>query len=183
MSSDPQIRDVEKRIAQEARQDERNLNHVIKDLRVAEKNHQKAIKAVDNGQHKVDKTARKEHKAAAAVEKAQHNHQAAISSEASAEKSLNLKRQYQQRLEQDLQQRRATVDEWQHRKDVNDQQRETKLADIHTAAASRAGTRANSIDRGPTNGALNPGAATGVDGAQGPVIPDVGASGVGHDSA
>ena len=57
------------------------------------------------------------------------------------------------------------------------QHRETKLADIHAAAASRAGSRANSINRGPTNGAVNAGAATGVDGAQGPVVPNIGASG------
>lgn len=44
MSTDPQIREFEKRIAQEARKDERNLNHVIKDLKTAEKNHQKAIR-------------------------------------------------------------------------------------------------------------------------------------------
>lgn len=48
------------------------------------------FQAVDKGQHLVDKSARKEHKAAAAVEKAQHNHQAAVASEASAEKSLNV---------------------------------------------------------------------------------------------
>ncbi|GJE84922.1 hypothetical protein PsYK624_009980 [Phanerochaete sordida] len=173
MATDPEIRTFEKRIAQEARTDQKNLDHVIKDLKNAEKAHQKAIKGADKAQHNVDKAAQNEHKTASAVEKAQHDHQAAVSAEASAEKSLNLARQYQQRLEGDLQKRRATVDEWQHRKDVNDQQRETKLADIHTAAASRAGSRANSINRGPTNGAFNPGAAAGVKGAEGPVAPDM----------
>ena len=44
MSTDPQIRNMEKRIAQEARSDQKNLDHVIKDLKNAEKAHQKAIK-------------------------------------------------------------------------------------------------------------------------------------------
>lgn len=44
MSTDPQIREMEKRIAQEARTDQKNLDHVIKDLKTTEKNHQKAIK-------------------------------------------------------------------------------------------------------------------------------------------
>lgn len=59
------------------------------------------------------------------------------------------------------------------------QQREMKLSDIHAAAASRAGSRANSLNRGPMNGAINPGAATGIDAAhaQGPVAP--GAAGAG----
>ena len=49
-----------------------------------------------------------------------------------------------------------------------------KLADIHTAAASRAGSRANSLNYGPKNGAVNPGAATGVNGAEGPTVPSMG---------
>lgn len=47
MSTDPHVRDLEKRIAQEARSDQRNLDHVVKDLKTAEKNHQKAIKVRD----------------------------------------------------------------------------------------------------------------------------------------
>lgn len=57
------------------------------------------------------------------------------------------------------------------------QQRETKLSEIHAAAADRAGSRANSIDRGPMNGAINPGAAAGVEKAEGPVAPGVGPAG------
>ena len=83
---------------------------------------------------------------------------------------LQLKRQYQQKLEDELQKRKASVNDFQHRKDVNDvsrastlipslsvliylshrkQFRETKLSEIHADAASRAGSRANSINRGP----------------------------------
>ncbi|EKM59448.1 uncharacterized protein PHACADRAFT_191806 [Phanerochaete carnosa HHB-10118-sp] len=174
MSTDPQIRDFEKRIAQDARTDQKNLDHVVKDLKNAEKAHQKAIKGADNAQHQLDKAVQQEHKTAGAVEKAEHNHQAAIQAEASAEKRLDLARQYQERLEQELQKRRGSVDEWEHRKDVNDQQREMKLADIHNDAASRAGSRANSVNYGLKNGARNPGAAAGVNGAQGPTAPGVG---------
>lgn len=44
MSADPQIRDVEKRIAAEEHTDQRNLDHVMKDLKTSEKTYQKAIK-------------------------------------------------------------------------------------------------------------------------------------------
>ena len=44
MSHDPQIRDFEKRIAADERTDQKNLNHVIKDMKNSEKNYQKAIK-------------------------------------------------------------------------------------------------------------------------------------------
>lgn len=44
----------------------------------------------DKAQHQMDKAIQNEHKTAAAVEKATHNHQAAVQSEASLEKSLNV---------------------------------------------------------------------------------------------
>ncbi|KAI0347501.1 hypothetical protein BDW22DRAFT_1321865 [Trametopsis cervina] len=172
MSTDPTIREFEKRIATEAKSDQRNLDHAIRDLKNAEKAHQNAIKGADKAQHSVDKAVNKEHKRASDLNKAEHQHEAAISSQQNAEKTLSLKRQHQDRLEKDLEQRRSTLDDFQHRKDVNDQQRELKLSDIHAAAASRAGSRANSINRGPHNGAMNPGAAHDVDGAEGPVGPD-----------
>jgi hypothetical protein len=61
---------------------------------------------------------------------------------------------------------------------LTQQQREQKLADVHTAAASRAGSRvtsrAGSLNNGPGNGAANPGAAAEVAGAEGPTAPGVG---------
>ncbi|KAI0770742.1 hypothetical protein BC629DRAFT_1595691 [Irpex lacteus] len=171
MSTDPTIREFERRIANEAKTDQKNLDHAIRDLKNAEKSHEKAIKSTDKAQHNVDKSVNNEHKRASALNKAEHQHEAAIAAQQNAEKTLGLKRQHQQRLEQDLQQRRATLDDFQHRKDVNDQQREMKLSDIHAAAASRAGSRANSINRGPHNGTLNPGAAQGVEKAEGPIGP------------
>lgn len=44
MSQDPTIRQFEKRIANEARADEKNVDHAIKDLSSAESTHKKSIK-------------------------------------------------------------------------------------------------------------------------------------------
>ena len=44
MSTDPTIREFEKRISNEAKSDQKNLDHAIRDLANAEKAHQKAIK-------------------------------------------------------------------------------------------------------------------------------------------
>ncbi|KAF7790095.1 hypothetical protein EIP86_001045 [Pleurotus ostreatoroseus] len=148
-STDPQIRQVEKRISEDARIDQKNLDHAVSDLQKAEKSHLNAIKAADKAQHALDNAIEKEHKAATALNRAQHQHQTSISEHQNAEKTLELKRQHQARLEQDLQQRRSTMEDFQHRKDTNDQFRETRLSEIHADAASRAGSRANSINRGP----------------------------------
>lgn len=44
MSTDPTIRELERRIANEAKTDQKNLDHAIRDLKNAEKSHEKAIK-------------------------------------------------------------------------------------------------------------------------------------------
>lgn len=43
-TTDPQVRQFEKRIAEDARVDQKNLDHAIRDLKNAEKTHMKAIK-------------------------------------------------------------------------------------------------------------------------------------------
>ena len=44
MSTDPQMRQFEKRIADEARVDQKNLNHAMRDMKGAEKTHLGAMK-------------------------------------------------------------------------------------------------------------------------------------------
>ena len=43
-SENPEIREVEKRVAKEARADQKNLDHAINDLSHADKAHDKSIK-------------------------------------------------------------------------------------------------------------------------------------------
>ena len=52
MSTDPQIRQFEKRIADEEHMDQKNLNHAIRDLKSAEKTHMNAIK-VSSGTRRI----------------------------------------------------------------------------------------------------------------------------------
>jgi len=139
-SADPQVRQLEKMVSNEARQDQKTLDHAIKDLSQAEKTHNSGIKAAENAQHALDKAVQKEYKTATALNKATHVHNAALTDQQNAEKTLTLKQQHEGRLEHDLQQRKATMEDLQHRKETNDQQREVKLSQIHAQAASRVGT-------------------------------------------
>ncbi|KAI0637908.1 hypothetical protein C8Q77DRAFT_397473 [Trametes polyzona] len=145
-SENPEIRQVEKMIAKEAREDQKNLDHTIEDLSSAEKAHNKSIKVADKAQHALDKAVEKEHKAAKALNRAAHNHDSAISSEQNAEKTLQIKQQHEARLEQDLEQKRRHLDELQQRKAHNDQVRESKLSQIHAQAAAAADARRASFD-------------------------------------
>ncbi|KAH9894369.1 hypothetical protein C8Q73DRAFT_836312 [Cubamyces lactineus] len=185
-SDNPEIRQVEKIIAKETREDQKNLDHTIKDLSGAEKAHNKSIKAVDKAHHQLDKAVEQEHKAAKALNRAAHSHDSAVSNEQNAEKTVErgltlpsptrphtslttaspllpqIKKQHEARLEKDLEQKRRQLDELQQRKAHNDQVRETKLSQIHAQAAAAADARRSSFDQPTVGGAPTSGAAPGA---------------------
>jgi len=178
-SADPEVRQVERSVTSEARVEARNLEHTMKDLTKAEKMHQKSVKAADKAQHALDKAIANEHKTAKAVNTAQHRHEDAIANERNAEKTLELNKQHEARLREDLEERKRSVDEVRQRKEANDRTREGKLAQVHAARAGSmdlgGGPNATgAAGTGTTNGsALGADAASGADaapGAQGPTI-------------
>ncbi|TFY50308.1 hypothetical protein EVJ58_g11103 [Rhodofomes roseus] len=158
-SEDPETRQVEKMIATEAKNEQKTVDHALKDLSKLEKTHDKSLKAADKAQHMLDKAVKNENDTAKALNQAEHKHDNAISSQRNAYKTLELKRQQAGHLEQDLQQRKTSVDEIQQKKAASDHLsivravRESKLAQIHQHAADRAGSRAGSTDlsAGPTH--------------------------------
>lgn len=110
-STDPNIRQEEKRIASDEHVDQKSLNHAINDLKKAEKTHLHAVKvctqishipvisrcgltrrwqASDKAQHALDKAVKNEHKAATTLNNSQHKHEASIMDEANAEKTLEV---------------------------------------------------------------------------------------------
>ncbi|RPD66674.1 hypothetical protein L226DRAFT_556576 [Lentinus tigrinus ALCF2SS1-7] len=140
-SENPEVREVEKTVAKEARADQKNLDHAISDLSQADKTHSKSIKSAEKAAHALDKAVANEHKAAKALNNAAHKHEAAIANEQTAEKTVQIKNQHQDRLAQDLEQRKLHLESLRQRKEHNDQVRETKLSDIHAREAAVAGTR------------------------------------------
>ncbi|EPT02318.1 hypothetical protein FOMPIDRAFT_1048014 [Fomitopsis schrenkii] len=152
-AEDPEIRQVEKMIATEAKNEQKNLDHALKDLSKLDKTHEKAIKAADKAQHAVDKAVKDEHKTAEALNQAEHKHDNAIAGQRNACKTLELKRQDEGRLDQDVQQHKLSVDGLQQSKAANDATRESKLNQIRQQATNRA--RAGSVDsfaNGPGTG-------------------------------
>ncbi|KAH9942054.1 hypothetical protein B0H21DRAFT_751429 [Amylocystis lapponica] len=124
-------------MANEAKADQRNLDHAIKDLNTAEKLHSKSVKATEKANSAIDKAVKKEHSAAQALNKAEHKLDAAVADQKNARKTLETDRQHETQLGADVQQRRSTMEEMQQRKDTNDQTRESTLAQLHQQAADR----------------------------------------------
>ncbi|KAF9810236.1 hypothetical protein IEO21_07047 [Rhodonia placenta] len=120
MSDNPETRQVEKMIASETKADQKNVDHALKDFKKADKMHDKSIKSADKAQHALDKAVKKEHKTAQAVNKAEHQHETAIANQHNASKTVELQRQHESVLEQDLQKRRNEFEELQQRKAAND---------------------------------------------------------------
>ncbi|ELU41375.1 pneumovirus matrix domain-containing protein [Rhizoctonia solani AG-1 IA] len=109
---------IEKMLEREAKSDAAALKHAVKDLEAAEKAEVKAENMVDKAIHAHEKTVRKEHDAAKALNKAQHAHGARVADEQSALKTIEIKKQHQSRLEQDVEAKKALRDQ--------------KIAQLHT---------------------------------------------------
>ncbi|RPD62711.1 hypothetical protein L226DRAFT_532299 [Lentinus tigrinus ALCF2SS1-7] len=167
-SDNPEVREVEKIVAKEARSDQKNLDHATNDLAQADKTHSKSIKSAEKAANALDKAVANEHKAAKALNNAVHKHEAAIENERNAEKTVQIKNQHQDRLAQDLEQRKLHHESLRQSKEHNDQVRETKLADIHAREAAVAETRStfNSSDRANTVGSDDTAGAAIAGGAQ-----------------
>ncbi|KZT26879.1 hypothetical protein NEOLEDRAFT_1049685, partial [Neolentinus lepideus HHB14362 ss-1] len=144
MSTDPQVKSIEKIIASEEKQDEKNLQHAIKDLKAGEKAEGKAHKMADKAQHALDKVTRKEHDAAKAVNKANSNHEKALTDVQQAHKSIDIKHQREAQLEDAVQRKQTLVGELQQKKDQNDQSREARIAQLHTHGPAGVGSMTTS---------------------------------------
>ncbi|KAH7344691.1 hypothetical protein B0J17DRAFT_712343 [Rhizoctonia solani] len=123
---------IEKMLEREAKNDAAALKHAVRDLEAAGKAEVKAEKMIDKAIHAHDKTVRKEHDAAKALNKAEHVHGARVADEQNAAKTIELKKQHQARLEQDVEAKKAALDQLQRRKETNDALRDQKIAQLHT---------------------------------------------------
>ncbi|TFK56015.1 hypothetical protein OE88DRAFT_693569 [Heliocybe sulcata] len=139
MSTDPQVKTIEKIIANEEKQDEKSLKHAIKDLKAGEKAESKAHKMADKAQHALDKVTRKEHDSAKAINKAKANHEKALTDVQQTQKTIDIKHQREAKLEEDVRRQQTLVNELQQKKDQNDQAREARIAQLHTHGAAGAG--------------------------------------------
>ncbi|CDO74552.1 hypothetical protein BN946_scf184632.g9 [Trametes cinnabarina] len=119
-SQNKEDRQIEKIVAKEERDEQKNLDHTVKDLSSAEKAYNKTVKAISKAQHQLERAVEKEHNASKAVNRAAHNHDAAIANEQNAEKTVELHKEHEVKLGQDLEQKRRQLEDAQQRKAHND---------------------------------------------------------------
>ncbi|KAL1944943.1 hypothetical protein VTO73DRAFT_2563 [Trametes versicolor] len=120
----------------QSREDQRDLDHSIKDLSAAEKAHDKSVKAAFNAHRAVDKAIENEYETAKALNRATHNHEVAISNEQNARITAEINTQYEVHLQQGLEQKGRHLDELHQRKVQNDQLRECTTPQPHVPTAA-----------------------------------------------
>ncbi|KZS97704.1 hypothetical protein SISNIDRAFT_481603 [Sistotremastrum niveocremeum HHB9708] len=125
-----QMTDEEKRIEKiwlkETKAEETAIAHALKDLQAAEKAHTKSAKQADKAIHTHDKTVKKEHKTAKALNSASQKHDNAVADERKALKNIEIKRQHQSKLEQDIAAKKMALEQAERRKNTGDTEREAR---------------------------------------------------------
>ncbi|KAI0356504.1 hypothetical protein OH77DRAFT_1520024 [Trametes cingulata] len=127
---DREAKKLEKLMAAEARAEEKNIAHALKDVRRAEKAVQKSVKAVEKAQKQQEKTLKKEHSAAKALTKAKNKHADALEGEVNAENVVNLKRAKEGERDRGVQQARDDLDSFQCTMEANARDRELRLTEV-----------------------------------------------------
>lgn len=78
------------------------------------------MQGVDKALHHVDKSVSHEHKTASKLSAAEHKHNVALQEVTQSQKEVELRKRQQADLAADLARKRASVDEYQRRKEFND---------------------------------------------------------------
>lgn len=163
------VKMIEQMLDREAKNDAASLKHAVRDVEASEKAVTKAEKMVDKAIHAHDKAVRKEHDAAKALNKAQHVHESRVADEQNAAKTIEIKKQHQAKLAQDVEQKKTALDQMHQRKETNDALRDQKIVQLHsrstggTAGPDAAGQNVNMPVTGSPETTVGPSAARGPD--------------------
>ncbi|KAJ7229070.1 hypothetical protein GGX14DRAFT_616628 [Mycena pura] len=110
-SSPAAIKKLEKQLKKEAKREDVDLKHALKDLQAAEKLKAKAHKSASKAEETIEKITKIETATLKALNKATHEHDAAVVELRNAERDADLRRQEDERLAADLEAKKARAAE------------------------------------------------------------------------
>ncbi|TFK39029.1 hypothetical protein BDQ12DRAFT_722875 [Crucibulum laeve] len=125
------VRRMEKEIVREGRVEEKNLKHAIKDLSHLEKSETKAAKIADKAEHTLHKSEKKEQSTLNALNKATNKHDVAAANLHSAEQEAQVRQKQHEKLQADLERKKAVVDNAIKSHEAHVKEREAKLGSLH----------------------------------------------------
>ncbi|EIW61785.1 uncharacterized protein TRAVEDRAFT_44606 [Trametes versicolor FP-101664 SS1] len=121
---------LEKLMAKEAKAEEQNIKHALKDVKKAEKAVKKSVKAVEKAEKKKQKVLKTEHSTVKALTKAKHKHADVLEGEAKAEAAAAAQREKEVEADRGVQQTRAELESMQMTLGGNAKERESRLAEV-----------------------------------------------------
>ncbi|KAH9850037.1 hypothetical protein C2E23DRAFT_887748 [Lenzites betulinus] len=124
------VKKLEKLMAWEAKADEANIKHALKDVKKAEKAVKKSVKAVGKAEKGKAKVLKKEHSTVTALNKAKHKHADALEGETKAEEAALAKRESEAEADRSVQLARGDLESMQMTMDGNARERESRLAEV-----------------------------------------------------
>ncbi|TRM68479.1 hypothetical protein BD626DRAFT_534512 [Schizophyllum amplum] len=129
------LKQIEKDVDKNEKTESKAVKHAMKDLAHLEKTVNKSAKTSDKASHTLAKTEKKESAAAKAIAQANHKHDAAVGNVNKAQEDLKIKHQRQDTLRHKLEGKKAEVDQVLATADQHHRERESRLAQVHSARA------------------------------------------------
>ncbi|TFY81476.1 hypothetical protein EWM64_g2538 [Hericium alpestre] len=132
---DPEVKKLEKTLTKEQKGDASLLSHAEKAVRNAEKADTKAQKDVYKAESTAGKAMKEELKTAKKMNEATHDHEVAVTGQRKADQDVQLKQQHNQRLQADLTQKKAELEQVQRKKVTGDIARNERRSQVRKTSA------------------------------------------------
>ncbi|KAN0097772.1 hypothetical protein V8E55_002218 [Tylopilus felleus] len=133
LPTDPKaIKKMEKAITKESQTDEKDYKRTLKELKRTEKSEAEAAKAASKSDKHLKKMEGKEHHTIKSLQKATHNHDCAVTDLHTAQSDVQIQKQRAQKIRHNLAGMRVRADELFRAKQVREEERSRRLADLHS---------------------------------------------------
>ncbi|KAF9057503.1 hypothetical protein BJ165DRAFT_1537736 [Panaeolus papilionaceus] len=157
-SHDPNVvRNVERQIIREAKNEETAIKHALKDLTKTEKEEGKAYKHALKAKSTVEKSAKQEQTTLKKVNKAQHSHDVAASNLHRAQNDYQMYSQHHEQLVDEVNSKKQEVETCMRINDERTRERNKKLNALHATdddgeGEAHLGLPTNTLPAQPTGG-------------------------------
>nr|GAT46171.1 predicted protein [Mycena chlorophos] len=128
------IKKLEKQLNKEAKRESTEIKEALKAVQTMEKLKAKAQKASNKAEETIEKVTKLETATLKALNKATHQHDAALTDLRAAERDAELKRQEDKRISTDLDAKKAFLAESLHAQAANTEKRATQIRELREEA-------------------------------------------------
>nr|GAT46170.1 predicted protein [Mycena chlorophos] len=132
-NSPAQLKHLEKTLRKESKDEDKQVQHVLKDVAHTEKSASKATKALNKAEKQNEKLGKNEMHTAEAMNKATSKHNRAVNELESSDRDVKLKQQQDVKLHADLEKKKAHADQLVEGQKAHEAARDAKLSEIREA--------------------------------------------------